>query len=88
MYRAEVAIKNESGLHARPASMFVKEASRFKSDIKVIKNDKEYNAKSIMGILSMGTVRGDTITISADGFDEKIAVEALIKLVESEFDEA
>jgi phosphocarrier protein len=87
MFKQEVALKNETGLHARPASLFVKEASRFVSDVKVFKEGKEYNAKSIMGILSMGAGKGDIITIQAEGDDEKEVVEALVKLVNDNFNE-
>lgn len=88
MYKIDVSINNESGLHARPASMFIKEASKYKSELKVLKGGKEYNAKSIMGILSMGAKKGDTITILAEGSDEKQAVESLGNLVKSKFNEA
>ncbi len=88
MYKAEVIISNKSGLHARPASLFVKEAGKYDSAIKVIKNGKEYDSKSILGILSMGAVEGDRITISAEGPDEKEAVEGLVRLLESKFGEA
>lgn len=85
MYMMEVVINNELGLHARPANEFIKEASKFKAEIKVIKNNTEYNGKSIIGILSMGAIKGDTITIAAKGEDEKEAVEALVKLIASKF---
>jgi len=87
MYKEEVVLKNETGLHARPASLFVKEASKFSSNIKVFKDGKEYNAKSIMGILSMGAGKGDAITIQAEGEDEKEAVKALVDLVNDNFNE-
>lgn len=83
MFREEVILQNETGLHARPASMFVKEASKFKSDIKLLKGEKEYNAKSIMGILSMGVTKGDKITIQAEGEDEETAVKELVNFVNS-----
>ncbi|QIB27622.1 HPr family phosphocarrier protein [Caloranaerobacter azorensis] len=86
MYTAEVELKNETGLHARPASIFVKEASKYASDIKIIKNGKEYNAKSIMGILSLGAGKGDKLTITAEGEDEKQAIQALKALVENNFE--
>ncbi|KGG80642.1 phosphocarrier protein HPr [Caloranaerobacter azorensis H53214] len=86
MYTAEVELKNETGLHARPASIFVKEASKYTSDIKIIKNGKEYNAKSIMGILSLGAGKGDKLTITAEGEDEKQAIQALKALVENNFE--
>jgi len=81
MYRVEVQIKDETGLHARPASLFVKEASRYSSDIKIIKDGKEYNGKSIMGLLSMGAQKGDMIIIKAEGEDEKKAAEGLKLLI-------
>lgn len=87
MYSAEIVLKNETGLHARPASQFVFTASKFKSHIVVIKDEKEYNAKSIMGVLSMGASKGTKLTIKAEGEDEKEAVEALISLLENNFGE-
>ncbi len=87
MFKQEVTIKNDTGLHARPASLFVMEASKFASDIKVIKNGKEYNAKSIIGILSMGAKKGDNILIQAEGNDSMEAIEAIVKLVNDNFNE-
>lgn len=87
MYKVETELKNETGLHARPASLFVKESVKYSSEIKVVKDGREYNAKSIMGILSIGAGKGDRLTIVAEGRDEKEAVEALSKLVNSEFGE-
>ncbi len=87
MYKVEVELKNETGLHARPASLFVKEASKFLSDVKIIKDEKKYIAKSIVGILSMGAVKGTKLTIVAEGEDEKEAVEALKALVDTNFGE-
>ena len=87
MFSAEAILKNETGLHARPASQFVFTASKFKSHIMVIKDGKEYNAKSIMGVLSMGASKGTKLTIQADGEDEKEAVEALIALINNGFGE-
>lgn len=86
MYKAEVVIKNEVGLHARPASLFIKEAAKYKSEIKIIKDKKEYSGKSILSVLSMGAVKGDTLSIVADGADERDAVNALKALVESGLD--
>lgn len=87
MYKQDVTLKNETGLHARPASLFVKEASKYVSDIKIIREGKEYNAKSIMGILSMGAAKGDNITIIAEGEDAKEAIDGLVELVNSKFGE-
>lgn len=87
MTKVEIQLKNETGLHARPASMFVKEASKYNCDITIIKDGKEFNGKSIMGILSMGSQKGDTITLKADGEDEKKVLDSLKALVESKFGE-
>ena len=82
-----VVIKNETGLHARPAGMFVKKASEFSSNVEVKYKDKVVNAKSIMGIMSLGLGKGQEITICATGSDEESAVNALVELVESGFGE-
>lgn len=87
MYKADAVLRNETGLHARPASQFISEASKYKSKVMVVKDGKEYNGKSIMGIMSMGAYKDDKITITAEGEDEVQAVEALKKLVESGFGE-
>lgn len=82
-----VTIKNASGLHARPAGMFVKKASEFKSTVEIKAKDKVVNAKSIMGIMSLGLGQGDTVTIMADGNDAENAINELVELVESGFGE-
>ena len=82
-----VSIKNASGLHARPAGMFVKKAAEFKSTVEVIAKGKTVNAKSIMGIMSLGLAKGDELTISAKGEDEENAVNTLVELIESGFGE-
>jgi len=86
MYKISVQLKNETGLHARPASMLVKEASKYGAETVIIKEGTEYNAKSIIGVLSMGAKKGDIITIRAQGDDEKVVVEALKGLVENNFE--
>ena len=80
-----VTIENGVGLHARPATFFVQKAHSYKSSIWVEKEDCRVNAKSLLGVLSLGIVKGTTITLIADGADEAEAVDALIALVESEF---
>lgn len=87
MKKIEATLNNKTGLHARPASMFVKEASKYSSDIKVIKDGQEYNAKSIMGILGMGATMGTRLTITAEGSDEREAVTALKNMIDSNFGE-
>ena len=76
-------IKNEEGLHARPASDFCKTAGRFKSKISIVKDGSEYEAKSILMVLCVGAERGDTIEIRAEGEDEQEAVAALIETLDS-----
>ena len=83
MYTQEVTINNEVGLHARPATYFSRKANEFKSGIWVEKDERRVNAKSLLGVLSLGIVKGTTITLIADGSDEKEAVEALAELVRS-----
>ncbi len=78
-----VTISNESGLHARPASLFVNKANTFKSEINVEVNGKRTNAKSILGLLSLAIPQGQTLKIIAEGVDEEAALESLCSLVES-----
>ena len=87
MCTKEVSVKNQVGLHARPATFFIQKANEFKSSIWVEKEDRRVNAKSLLGILSLGILGGTPIKIIADGVDEEIAVDALAKLVESGFAE-
>ncbi len=82
MEEKEVTIKNETGLHARPATVFVKKASSFTADIKISKDDKTVNAKSIMGVMSLGAGKGSKVNIRAEGEDEKEAIEALVELID------
>ncbi len=86
MYSKEVVIKNQVGLHARPATYFIQKANEFKEEIKVIKDEREVNAKSLLGVLSLGITRGSSIKISAVGENEAAAVDALVALIESNFE--
>ena len=85
MFVNEATVQNQVGLHARPATFFIQKANEFKSSIWVEKDDRRVNAKSLLGVLSLGITSGTTIRIIADGTDENAAVEALVKLVESGF---
>ncbi len=85
MYVKEVTVQNQVGLHARPATFFIQKANEFNSFIWVEKDERRVNAKSLLGVLSLGIVGGATIKITADGADEKQAVDALVKLVDSGF---
>ena len=87
MYVKEVRVENQVGLHARPATFFIQKANEFKSSIWVEKDERRVNAKSLLGVLSLGIVKGTTITLIADGSDEKEAVEALADLVNNGFGE-
>lgn len=82
-----VTVTNTLGLHARAAARFVHLASRFESQIRVGRDTKVMDGKSIMGILLLAAARGSALMISADGTDEAAAVEALVQLVESGFGE-
>lgn len=83
----EVVVQNQVGLHARPATFFIQKANEFKSSIWIEKEERRVNAKSLLGILSLGIVGGTSIRIIADGSDEQEAVNGLIDLVESGFAE-
>ncbi len=81
-------IENKLGIHARPASLFVKTAGQFESDIRIEKDAVEVNGKSIMSVMMLAAEKGSEITITAEGVDEKEAIDSLIKLVEErKFDE-
>ena len=83
-----VKILNEQGLHARPASVFSKTASKFKANISIVHGTGVANAKSIINIMSLGLKKGEEIKIRTEGIDEKEAMEALVSLIESKFGEA
>lgn len=87
MYVKDVLVQNQVGLHARPATFFIQKANEYKSSIWVEKEERRVNAKSLLGVLSLGIVKGTTITLIADGADEKEAVEALVELVKDNFGE-
>ena len=87
MFVKDVVVKNKVGLHARPATFFIQKANEFKASIWVEKEERRVNAKSLLGVLSLGIVGGTTIRVIADGSDEQQAVDALVKLVTSGFSE-
>lgn len=87
MISRNVTIKNSVGLHARPATFFIQKANSFKSSIWVEKEDCRVNAKSLLGVLSLGIAEGTTITLIADGSDEAAAIDGLVALVDSGFAE-
>jgi len=87
MYAKEVTVLNQVGLHARPATFFIQKANEFKSSIWVERDERRVNAKSLLGVLSLGIVGGAQIRIIADGSDEELAVNSLFDLVNSGFSE-
>ena len=87
MYSKDVMVQNQVGLHARPATFCIQKANEFRSSIWIEKEERRVNAKSLLGILSLGIIGGTQIKIIADGADEQAAVNALVELVESGFSE-
>ena len=87
MYSSAVKVQNQVGLHARPATFFIQKCNEFKSSVWVEKDERRVNAKSLLGVLSLGIVGGTNIKIIADGADEENAVDGLVALVASGFAE-
>lgn len=87
MYSKEAVVNNQVGLHARPATFFIQKANEFKSSIWVEREDRKVNAKSLLGVLSLGIIKGTAINLIADGADEKEAIESLVQLISSDFAE-
>ena len=87
MFMKETVVNNKVGLHARPATFFIQKANEFKSSVWVEKDERRVNAKSLLGVLSLGIVKGTTINLIADGPDEEAAVNALVELINSDFSE-
>ena len=87
MTEATTTIENKTGIHARPASVFVQTASKFKSKVQLSAKGKTVDAKSILMIMSMGLTRGTEVTIKAQGYDSRDAVKALINLIDDKFGE-
>ena len=87
MFSKEVVVQNQVGLHARPATFFIQKANEFKSSVWVEKDERKVNAKSLLGVLSLGITKGTPIVIIADGQDEQEAVNTLVDLIASNFTE-
>ena len=83
MISRNVTIINSMGLHARPATFFVQSAHKFKSSVWVESGDRKVNAKSLLGVLSLGIAKGMTVTLIADGYDEEEAIASLEKLIDT-----
>lgn len=84
MEKREFNITAETGIHARPATVLVQTASKYSSDINLEYDGKSVNLKSIMGVMSLGVGQGSTVTITADGEDEKEAMEGIAATIENE----
>jgi len=87
MISRDVVIKNNVGLHARPATFFIQKANSYRSSVWVEREDRRVNAKSLLGVLSLGIVKGMTITLIADGSDEAEALDGLAALIDTGFNE-
>ncbi len=87
MVSKEVVVQNLVGLHARPATFFIQKSNEFKSGVWVEKNDRRVNAKSLLGVLSLGITRGTKITVITDGADEQEALDALTLLIGANLDD-
>ena len=87
MFSKEVVVQNQIGLHARPATFFIQRANEYKSTIWVEKDERRVSAKSLLGVLSLGITRGTSITLLAEGSDEETAINALVALINSNFEE-
>ncbi len=83
MVRKEVTITNNIGLHARPATFFIQKANTYNCSVWVEKDERKVNAKSLLGVLSMGIAKGMTISLIADGQDEVRAIDGLIELIQT-----
>lgn len=87
MYIKEVNVQNQVGLHARPATFFIQKANEYKSTIWISREERKVNAKSLLGVLSLGITKGTLVQIIAEGVDEHDAVNGLIDLINSNFSE-
>ncbi|MEJ6949515.1 HPr family phosphocarrier protein [Natronospora cellulosivora (SeqCode)] len=87
MIEKEVVIKNETGLHARPAAVFVETADRFKAEVELEFDGININAKSIIGVLSLGIGKGDKVVLRIYGEDEAEAMEKILEMIENKFGE-
>lgn len=85
MFLKEVVVQNQVGLHARPATFFIQKANEYRSSVWIEKDERRVNAKSLLGVLSLGITKGISITLVAEGPDEEKAVTELVDLVSSNF---
>lgn len=87
MITKEITIQNPVGLHARPATFFIQKANEFKASIWIEMGERRINAKSLLGVLSLGIDKGTMVTLSAEGEDEEEAINGLVQLISSNFED-
>ncbi len=87
MIRKTIKIVNKLGMHARPATMIVKAASKYRSDFKIVKSDMEINGRSIMGVMTLAAEFGSELELVADGVDEEFLIKEIAKMFEEKFGE-
>jgi phosphocarrier protein len=87
MVSKEIVVQNQVGLHARPATFFIQKANEFTSSIWISREERKVNAKSLLGVLSLGVTRGMSVTLIAEGADEEAAIDELANLVATNFAE-
>ena len=87
MVSKEIVVQNQVGLHARPATFFIQKANEFNCSIWIAREERKVNAKSLLGVLSLGVTRGTVVTLTADGADEEDAIKELADLVATNFSE-
>ena len=85
MLTKDIVVNNQVGLHARPATFFIQKANEYRCGSWVERDDRRVNAKSLLGVLSLGITKGSTIRLIADGSDEQLAIDGLCELIESNF---
>ena len=87
MYIKQATVNNQVGLHARPATFFIQKANEFKSTIWVEKDEQRVNAKSLLGVLSLGIIKGSTIDLIADGTDVEYGARPLKRTIQKEMED-
>ena len=87
MIDRELSVSNAAGLHARPATFFIQKANQFKSNIWIEREERRVNAKSLLGVLSLGITKNTVVRLIADGVDEQVAIDELSGLIISNFEE-
>lgn len=87
MIEKKVIVQNRAGVHARPSTLIAQAANKFEAKIEIIKGEKEYNAKSVIGVMTMAATYNSELTLRADGADEQAAIDAIVQLFDTKFEE-